>query len=171
MTRRPVCPIGPELFGILVTMEVWMCGTGLHCIKPDIGAKQPYPVVVAPAVGDIAVYCPGSVFLSGLLHFQPGFVTWTDIELPELDFMQTTQGSVCALSACLPIGSPSSGLAHYWFIEPVQEPYHDSQDWSLVENNRGQARRLTWGTKAERGLFRPSSSFTGTGIYSRWHRR
>ena len=120
--------------------------------------------VVASAVGDIAVYCPGSVFLSGLLHFQPGFVTWTDIELPELDFMQTTQGSVCALSACLPIGSPSSGLAHYWFIEPVQEPYHDSQDWSLVENNRGQARRLTWGTKAERGLFRLHSF---AGIYNR----
>lgn len=30
------------------------------------------------------------------------------------------------------------------------------------------ARRLTWGTKAEWGLFRPGSSFPGTGIYSRW---
>ena len=28
-----------ELFGILVTMKVWMCGIGLHCIKPDIGQK------------------------------------------------------------------------------------------------------------------------------------
>ena len=59
-----------------------MCGTGLHCIKPDIGQNRQNPEVVAPAVGDIAVYCPGSVFLSGLLQFQPGFVTWTDIELP-----------------------------------------------------------------------------------------
>ena len=107
MTHGPVCPIGPELFGILVTLEVWMW-PALHKSR-YWGKTLPQRFqVVAPAVGDIAVYCPGSVFLSGLLHFQPGFVTWTDIELPELDFMQTTQGSVCALSALPP----------HWF--PVQ---------------------------------------------------
>ena len=81
MTRRPVCPIGPELFGILVTLEVWMW-PALHKSR-YWGKTLPQRFqVVAPAVGDIAVYCPGSVFLSGLLQFQPGFVTWTDIELP-----------------------------------------------------------------------------------------
>ena len=161
MTRRPVCPIGPELFGILVTLEVWMW-PALHKSR-YWGKTLPQRFqVVAPAVGDIAVYCPRSVFLSGLLHFQPGFVTWTDIELPAELHADKSAWAVCAFAPCLPIGSRSSGLAHYWFIEPVQEPYHDSQDWSLAENNRGR-QAAYMGHEGWKG---PFSSQQLLGIYS-----